>query len=136
MSIILLYSVLKVALVRILVAGLTLLPAPLAYVIYKSAFLDRDPLPLRGPKLYIRLAIHFAVALCVVFVITYVLGQSCRANEDGDCFDEDWKAPTAHQSLVTFVRLSVLTFGGMLYALRVVGKYPPRIRSCLQSCMA
>ena len=116
MTIVALIIAAKAAALKILIAVFTLLPAPLAYAFYKGTL---STLPAKRPlnwNIYCRLAIHIVIAFIIIATIVYALGQECPHDEDGTCYDDDWKQPTAKANLINFIRLSILCFGGMLWA--------------------
>jgi hypothetical protein len=106
-----LYLAISGALGQIGVAGFTLLPALLAGWIYETV-LSRSPTRSR-----LRIALDFGVAVIVAGVIAYVGGAMCPQDETGMCLDDDWKASTTNQRFESFMRISILAFSGMIWAL-------------------
>jgi hypothetical protein len=109
----------ETAISDILRAAFTLLPAPIAASIYGVVLSQQKPIDPPDPKKRaLRISKHIAVALLVVLLVT-AYGSGCHDNDDdnGYCL-YDWKPPTTQQSLVSFLRLSLLTFGGMIWAAR------------------
>jgi hypothetical protein len=111
------WMALKTGAVKILIAGLTLLPGLLAYVIYGVFIADKLPLTKLAPvPRYWRIFCEVAGGLLAAFIIAYGFGQSCPQDDDGYCLDDDWKAPGPAALLASFMRLSLLILGGMAFA--------------------
>jgi hypothetical protein len=104
---------------KIIIAVLTLAPAPVAYGMYGAVLADQPRWAKLSPRdRYWRLFKHAAVALFAAYFIAYVIGQTCPHDDDGYCFDDDWKAPSPAQSLANYARLCLLILGGMYWAYR------------------
>lgn len=106
----------KSGLWQIIVAGLTLLPGPLAYGVYKTVLATQPLEPLPRFKRIVRVGCHILAALFVLLLL-HGAGTRCPVDEDsGYCTDEDWKPPSAAHTRANDMRLAILIFGGMLYA--------------------
>jgi len=106
----------KSGLWQIIVAGLTLLPGPIAYAVY-GVILDAQkerPIPTRAKRL-LRVAGHVLIALFAVFFL-HAAADRCPVDDDGYCADENWKPPSASHTAANDMRVAILIFGGMLFA--------------------
>jgi hypothetical protein len=113
----------ETAISDIIKAVFTLLPAPIAASIYGFVLSEQKSIDPPNPKKRaLRISKHIAVALLVVLLVT-AYGSGCHDDDDNGYCLYDWKPPTTQQSLVSFLRLSLLTFGGMIWAARSASRY-------------
>ena len=94
-----------------------LAPFAIAFIIYTSLLEKGDVKTITPWQRSRRVALHAFVALCVLAFYVYGLGGTCSKDEEGYCNDPDWRPLTRQENLDFMLRLTIVTFAGMVTAL-------------------